>query len=71
MHIVKRIVSAAFTLLAIAILAVSFGVGGDGRTSQSVFDSPEASGRLLGTMIPIALFGVIGIWLLFSKKQTK
>jgi hypothetical protein len=70
MHIVKRIVGAAFALLAVAFLAVSFGAGGDDGTSQSVLDSPEASGRLLGTMIPVVLFGVIGIWLLLSKKQT-
>jgi hypothetical protein len=68
MHIVKRIVGLTFTLLA-AALFVRFMAGGSAGDSQSVLDSPEASGRMLGTMIPLVLFGVIGVWLLFSKRQ--
>ena len=70
MHIVKRIIGAVLTLLAIGILIAGFSGGGSEGASQSILDSPEASGRLLGTMIPVVLFGVIGIWLLFSKKQS-
>jgi hypothetical protein len=68
MHIVKRIVGVAFTLLAIGILIVGFGADSNDGASQSALDSPEASGRVLGTMIPVALFAAIGVWLLFSKK---
>ena len=71
MHIVKRIFGIAFTLLAVALLVVPFGAGGDDGTSQSVLDSPNASGRLLGTMIPVVFFGVIGIWLLVFEETNE
>jgi succinate dehydrogenase/fumarate reductase cytochrome b subunit len=69
MQIVKRIAGLAFTLMAVALFVVGFMADGSAGNSQSVLDSPEASGRLLGTMIPVVLFGVIGVWLLFSKRQ--
>ncbi len=68
MYHLKRIVGAVFLLLAIGILVVGFGADGGDTATQSALDSPEASGRLLGTMVPAILFGVIGVWLLFSKK---
>ena len=70
MHIVKRIVGAVFVSLAIGILIVGFSGNGNNGASQSIADSPEASGRLLGTMIPVVLFGAIGVWLLFSRKHS-
>ena len=69
MDIFKRIVGVAFILFAILFLAIGLvSKGGDG-ISQSILESPEASGRLLGTMIPVVFFGAIGLWLTLSKKQ--
>ncbi|MBW3595816.1 MAG: hypothetical protein KY475_00920 [Planctomycetes bacterium] len=70
MYIAKRIVGAAFTLLAVAILLVRFGSSGSEYASQSILDSPQASGPMLGTLIPVTLFGAVGAWLLFSRKPT-
>lgn len=70
MQSLKRFVGVICLLIAIAILAVAFGSGGDDGNSRGILDSPEASGRLLGILIPVSLFGVIGLWLLFAKKQT-
>ena len=70
MMILKRIVGIAFTLLALAILF--FGLSGSGSEDVAgSLDSPQASGRLLGTMIPVALFGAIGIWLLLNGNSSK
>ncbi|MCO8120753.1 hypothetical protein NHH03_03315 [Stieleria sp. TO1_6] len=71
MHIIKRVIGAALTLFAVVILAIGFGSGGYNSVSQSVLDSSETSGRLLGIMIPVMLFGVLGIWLVFATQQTK
>lgn len=70
MQPLKRFVGVICLLIAIAILAVAFGSGGDNGNSRSILDSPEASGRLLGILIPVSLFSVIGLWLLVAKKQT-
>jgi hypothetical protein len=70
MLFLKRFVGVICLLIAIAFLAVAFGSSGTDSTSRSILDSPEASGRLLGIMIPVSLFGVIGLWLLFAKKPT-
>jgi hypothetical protein len=69
MHIVKRFAGATLTVLAIGLFVNGLGSSGNGSASQSILDSPEASGRMLGTIIPVVLLGVIGVRLLFSKKQ--
>ena len=69
MQIVKRCLGAVLILFAIGILLAGLGTGREDGKSLHVLDSPEASGRLLGTMIPVLLFGTIGVWFMFSKKQ--
>ena len=71
MEIVKRIAGVGFALLAAGILVIGLGSSGSDGNSQGVLDSPEASGRMLGTMIPVVFFGAIAVWLLFAKKPAK
>lgn len=71
MRIVKKIVGIIFTILAVAYLFLGLRASGSGNDSQSILDSPEASGRLFATMIPVVLFGVIGLWFLFAKELEK
>lgn len=69
MTVLRRVVGLAFLLVAIAVLVVGSGLlSNDG---ESVLDSPEASGQMLGIIIPVALLGAIGIWLLFSRKRAR
>jgi hypothetical protein len=71
MQIIKRVAGVALVLLAALFLVVGFSGGGGGEASRSVFDSPEASGRMLGISMPVVLFGAVGLWMLLSKKPTK
>jgi len=67
----KRIGGVALLLIAIGILIIGFGTPANHSQSQSVLDSPEASGRTLGILIPVVLFGAVGGWLLFAKQRGK
>ena len=71
MQLFKKVIGAVSMLLAVLFLVVGLkNVTGNGQ-SQSVLDSPEASGQMIGTLIPVVLFGVIGAWLAFSNKRIK
>ena len=41
-----------------------------GNASQSILDSPEASGRMIGTLFPAATMVAIGFWFLFSRAKS-
>ena len=71
MLIIKRVAGVALILVAVLFLVVGFGGDGAGEGSRSVLDSPEASGRLLGILTPVVLFGAVGLWMLLAKKPTK
>lgn len=66
MHIIKRLAGAFLLLIAIAFLI--FGLGNPSEFA-GILDSPDALGKLLGTLIPPVLFGTIGLWLLISKSK--
>lgn len=67
-QVLKRIAGVVMLLLAIVLLVVGLGGGGP---AGNALDDPEASGRLLGILIPVVLFAAVGVWLLLGKRQTK
>jgi hypothetical protein len=71
MLIVKRVAGVALILFAVLFLVSDFSSSEGRDAARSILDSPEASGRLLGTLTPVVLFGANGLWLLLSKKPTK
>jgi ABC-type Na+ efflux pump permease subunit len=71
MQILKRVLGVGLILLAILFLFVGLGAGGSEGPTQSIVDSPEESGKLIGTLIPVVLFGASGLWCLFSNARVK
>ncbi len=51
-------------LFAVALLWVlsGFGVVGQSEVPSNVAESPEASGKMLGVLLPAALFAGLGLW---------
>jgi hypothetical protein len=51
-------------LLGVALLwlLVGFGLIGNSEAPGNVLDSPKESGKLLGTLLPVAFFAGLGIW---------
>jgi hypothetical protein len=63
MFVLKRTLGMLFFGIALFILLVGLGVFEANPTNQSIFDSPEASGRLVGGIVFAAIVGVLGAWL--------
>ena len=63
MQLVKGITGTILLSLALLCLLVGFGVLGSQSPQESILDSPEASGRLVGGLLPALLLAAGGIWL--------
>lgn len=68
MKIIKRLFGVLLVLIAARFFAVSGNYDGSGHL-QSIWDSPEASGHMLSAMMPVVLFGAVGLWCLFSSEK--
>lgn len=61
MQIIKIIIGSICLIIALAMVLSTFGILG--ASEESILDSPQASGQLIGNLIPAAILGAIGAWL--------
>lgn len=62
MTVVLKLAGTLLIGIALLWLLVGFGLIGSQAAPGDVLDSPEESGKLLGTLLPVAFLAGLGIW---------
>ncbi len=70
MRIVSRIAGTVLFALAVLLVLVGLGVLGADKSHASVLDSPEASGRMIGGLLPALILFAGSVWLWQRPKRT-
>lgn len=71
MRVITRLCATVLFSLALLLALTGVGALGGGKGQSSVFDSPEASGKLIAGILPALILCVGGAWLWQRPKQAK
>lgn len=62
MGAIFKLVGTVLFMIALLWVLVGFGMVGNAEAPRDVLDSPEGSGKLIGTLFPAVFFAALGVW---------